>query len=215
MAKGRGAKNLAALAAVGALGYNLGKGIYKKPGEKLADVERRGEDKEPEVDVPKTSTVAAPSLTNKTAPSEVQESVFTGPMNPLVNELGEPYSTTPSLAVTAPRRATRPAVPAVAPTVGTGSGRGMQGGPSAEELDAYAKLKRGAGAGRGIMGGPSADELAAYREQQRMDKLRSSGGMRAKGGVIKAKKMASGGAVSASKRGDGIAVRGKTKGKIY
>lgn len=100
-----------------------------------------------------------------------------------------------------------------------GAGRGIQGGPTAEELDAYASRKRGAGAGRGGQGGPTAAELAAYREQQRLDKLRSSGGMRAKGGAIKAKakpkKMASGGMTSASKRADGIASKGKTKCKMY
>jgi hypothetical protein len=40
--------------------------------------------------------------------------------------------------------------------------------------------------------------------------------LRKKGGVVKAKKMASGGAISsASKRGDGIATKGKTKCKMY
>jgi hypothetical protein len=39
--------------------------------------------------------------------------------------------------------------------------------------------------------------------------------MRKKGGMVKAKKMASGGMTSASKRADGIASRGKTKCKIY
>lgn len=39
--------------------------------------------------------------------------------------------------------------------------------------------------------------------------------MRKKGGMVKAKKMASGGFTSASKRADGIASRGKTKCKMY
>lgn len=39
--------------------------------------------------------------------------------------------------------------------------------------------------------------------------------LRAKGGSIKAKKMASGGKTSASKRADGIATKGKTRGKMY
>ncbi len=39
--------------------------------------------------------------------------------------------------------------------------------------------------------------------------------LRAKGGAVKAKKMASGGMSSASKRGDGIATKGKTKCKMY
>jgi len=54
-------------------------------------------------------------------------------------------------------------------------------------------------------------------EQARLDALRSSGGRRAKGGMVK--KMASGGMTSskpstASSRGDGIAQRGKTRGKL-
>lgn len=71
--------------------------------------------------------------------------------------------------------------------------------------------------------GATAKEIKAYNdqkaEQERINKLRSSGGMRAKGGAIKAKKMASGGSVSkvssASKRADGIASKGKTKCKMY
>lgn len=57
--------------------------------------------------------------------------------------------------------------------------------------------------------------LAQQRaEQARLDALRSSGGRRAKGGVVK---MASGGKVtskpSGASRGDGIAQRGRTRGK--
>lgn len=59
--------------------------------------------------------------------------------------------------------------------------------------------------------------LAAV-EQARLDALRSSGGRRAKGGVVK--KMASGGMTSSkmskpsgASRGDGIAQRGRTRGK--
>jgi hypothetical protein len=78
------------------------------------------------------------------------------------------------------------------------------------------KLNSKAGAGRGIKGGPTASELEAYRrKQEQQDRLRSSGGMRAKGGAIKTKKMASGGMTSASKRADGIATKGKTKCKMY
>ena len=60
--------------------------------------------------------------------------------------------------------------------------------------------------------GPSFEEIRQKNEQDRIDALRASGGMRAKGGAIK---MASGGSVnSASRRGDGIAQRGKTKGRM-
>lgn len=71
--------------------------------------------------------------------------------------------------------------------------------------------------------GATAKEIKAYNDkkeaQKRLDAMRSSGGMRAKGGAIKAKKMAKGGMTSKpsspSKRADGIASRGKTKCKMY
>jgi hypothetical protein len=72
--------------------------------------------------------------------------------------------------------------------------------------------------------GATAEEIAAYRNREvkppsMTPEMRKKGGeftLRKKGGVVKAKKMASGGATSsASKRGDGIATKGKTKCKMY
>jgi hypothetical protein len=86
--------------------------------------------------------------------------------------------------------------------------------PSARKTDALAVTSRA----------NQAAYLAQKRaEQDRIDALRSSGGRRAKGGVVK--KMASGGLATskmsskpkqstASSRGDGIAQRGKTRGTL-
>ena len=60
--------------------------------------------------------------------------------------------------------------------------------------------------------GPSMADIQQKDEEDRINALRASGGMRAKGGAIK---MASGGSTGgASRRGDGIAQRGKTKGRM-
>jgi hypothetical protein len=53
-------------------------------------------------------------------------------------------------------------------------------------------------------------DIQQKNEEDRINALRASGGMRAKGGAIK---MASGG-MTASKRADGCAQRGKTKGRM-
>ena len=91
------------------------------------------------------------------------------------------------------------------------------GGPTAAEMAAYRRQQMGAGAGRGGQGGPTAAEMAAYRRQQELDAMRGRGykTQYKKGGAVKAKKMASGGMTSASKRADGIATKGKTKCKMY
>ncbi len=68
------------------------------------------------------------------------------------------------------------------------------------------------------VGGATAAEMAAYRRrQQEQDAMRGRGynAKYKKGGAVKAKKMASGGMTSASKRADGIATKGKTKCKMY
>jgi len=82
--------------------------------------------------------------------------------------------------------------------------------PSARKTDALAVTSRA----------NQAAYLAQKRaEQAQMDALRSSGGARAKGGVVK--KMASGGLASSkmskpsgASRGDGIAQRGRTRGTL-
>lgn len=68
-------------------------------------------------------------------------------------------------------------------------------------------------------GGATAAEMAAYQRERELERMRGRGygTTYKKGGMIKAKpkKMASGGMTSASKRADGIATRGKTKCKMY
>jgi hypothetical protein len=49
---------------------------------------------------------------------------------------------------------------------GAGAGRGRQGGPTADEQEAYRKKDKGTFSGRGGQGGPTAEELKAYRQKQ-------------------------------------------------
>ena len=55
----RRSRNLAGLAALGALGVMASRGLYKKPGEELAPVEYRGTDRPPEM--PRASVESRPS----------------------------------------------------------------------------------------------------------------------------------------------------------
>lgn len=86
--------------------------------------------------------------------------------------------------------------------------------------DVLSPTRAGAGAGRSTgRGGATAAEMAEYQRQQELERMRGRGygTTYKKGGSVKAKpkKMASGGMTSASKRADGIATKGKTKCKMY
>lgn len=180
------ARNLAGLAALGALGYMM---TRKQDGS-----DDRG-------DMPRGVGMG-----------ESAEAEYAGRPAPAVR---------PSAA---PVRATAPATPAALPQEVPSRGRremlkNPQRGPSFEEITAHNIRTMGESPSRGRremlknpQRGPSFEEIQQKNEQDRIDALRASGGMRAKGGAIK---MASGGSVSsASKRADGIAQRGKTKGRI-
>ena len=85
-------------------------------------------------------------------------------------------------------------------------------------MDKKMMMPRPAGAGRGMQGGPTAQELLDYDEEglttERKIKRGDYGrpGMAPMEPMPKPKKMAKGG--SASARADGCAQRGKTRGKM-
>jgi len=80
----RRSRNLAGLAALGALGVMASRGLYKKPGEALAPVEYRGTDRPPEMPrAPAAASAAAPSAAS--AGKRVDPTTFEGYG---VNEVG-------------------------------------------------------------------------------------------------------------------------------
>jgi hypothetical protein len=195
-------RNLAGLAALGALGMYMARGDKKTAAEAAATpVQERG--------------------TMPSALIEDDRESQRGEFNPAGlkrnTETGEMYD--PSGEVLG-----RPAI-IQRPVVDTPGGRVQstrsKAKPYAREeflTDLTREMARGVRGRIPIVGtqnpqrGPSFEEIRQKNEQDRIDALRASGGMRAKGGAIK---MASGGSVnSASRRGDGIAQRGKTKGRM-
>jgi len=66
----RRSRNLAGLAALGALGVMASRGLYKKPGEALAPVEYRGTDRPSEMPrAPAAASAAAPAAASAAAPA--------------------------------------------------------------------------------------------------------------------------------------------------
>lgn len=227
----RRGRNLAGLAALGALGFMAGKGLYKRPGEKLASVEDKtpvpAADRAPvDMPYPETDMAQGARIQRFVDFSDDQEpggSTYrpAAPAAPAARRVATPRAAADT-AVTAAasdevargRGMNRAPTPAVIGPRSTGAG-----GSTAAEMAAYRRQQMGAGAGRGGQGGPTAAEMDAYRRQQELDAMRGRGysTQYKKGGVVKAspKKVVSAGASSASKRADGIAQRGKTRGKMY
>jgi hypothetical protein len=199
MARRSRSRDLAGLAALGALGFMAGKGLYKKPGEALAPVEDRV--------VPGGTT----TVRGDTSPADLYADAVSGDFS----DDREPGGSTlrPPVAPAVAPTATRSIAPRVSADTTTAAsdemmrGRGMNRAPTPAVIG-----PRSTGAG-----GPTAAEMAAYRRQQELDAMRGRGykTQYKKGGAVKAKKMASGGMTSASKRADGIATKGKTKCKMY
>lgn len=174
---------LAGLAAIGALGFMAGKGLYKKPGEKLADLDDRNVDTTREYD-----TAGAEGYMPSAAASGDDVARFAD-VGTNFNETGQPYSlmATPGPAASttraaAPTRAapTRAAAPSRADEVDAAAmfrarEREERGTPAmrnpniSEEVSRRTgvRLDSRAGAGRGGQGGPTAAELEAYARQQR------------------------------------------------
>jgi len=172
-------RNLAALAALGALGYMA---TRNKSPEKAAatPVEDR-------VGTP-VRPAAAPAAAPATFVDELEMADRRYRENPVVVPAGPRVS---SAATSSPMRSTAPARAAAAVPMEV---------PSRGRREMLKNPQRG----------PSMADIQQKNEEDRINALRASGGMRAKGGAIK---MASGG-MTASKRADGCAQRGKTKGRM-
>lgn len=214
MARRSRSRDLAGLAALGALGYTFfGPGRDRKDGTKApvsdatpVPVER----------ILRDSTAAEPRL----------QETFMGlddVSGPLADTGGEGRVNVRAAdqgAMPPPARAAQAAQAAAAP-VRTAPARAA----APVQVDEAA---RGRGTNRAPVptvvgprstgrGGATAAELAEYQRQQERDRMRGRGygTTYKKGGAVKVKKMASGGMTSASKRADGIATKGKTKCKMY
>lgn len=203
-------RNLAGLAALGALGYMMARD--KKPGGKDIPVEDRGD------------MVRGVGMQDS-AESEYVGTAAAPPMRTMATQVAAPRMEPPEKTVAR--------VGADAMSKGRREMiRNPQRGPAFSDLEEMRAINAGREnitdltreMSRGIRGripivgtqnpqrGASFEEIRQKNEQDRIDALRASGGMRAKGGAIK---MASGGSVnSASRRGDGIAQRGKTRGRM-
>lgn len=214
MAKNR---NLAGLAALGALGYMMARGGKKSAGEEAATIEERG------------TMPRSPALADSSSDFESQIREHEGGIGLQASTLGR------APAAVAPTRsmASAAATPMEVPSRGRREMlKNPQRGPAASDIagmraerattdrlnDLTREMNRGQRGKIAAVGyqnpqrGPSLEEIQEKNAQDSMDALRASGGMRAKGGAIK---MASGGSTSsASRRGDGIAQRGKTRGRM-
>ena len=174
-------RNLAALAALGALGYGYMARGDKQDGTKVPVEIRKN---------PASAAPAAAAIKLEDDFAERETGII--PQDPRgLNEYGERYtllagSPAAPARSAAPARAAAAAVPMEVPSRGR---REMLKNPQR---------------------GPSMADIQQKNEEDRINALRASGGMRAKGGAIK---MASGG-MTASKRADGCAQRGKTKGRM-
>lgn len=230
MAKNR---NLAGLAALGALGYMMTRGGEKKD----ISVDNRGTMPstparlEDDRDVGMISGANPAGLYRNTESGELfsmnrpEETVLK--QRPVVATPGGRVSTARSMTSAAAE------IPMEVPSRGRREMlKNPQRGPAASDLEGMRaeratndrlneltremnRGQRGKIAATGYQNpqrGPSFEEIQEKNAQDRMDALRASGGMRAKGGAIK---MASGGSTSsASRRADGIAQRGKTRGRM-
>ena len=232
MARRSRSRDLAGLAALGALGYTFfGPGRDRKDGTKApvsdatpVPVER----------ILRDSAAAEPRLqeTFMGLDDVSGPQAETGGMGRSDVRAADQSTMPPPAPTVVPTQAVAPVVSpraaaprassqATVPSFGVGAGRSTgRGGATSGELAAYERAQRGAGAGRSTgRGGATAAELAEYQRQQERDRMRGRGygTTYKKGGSVKAKpkKMASGGMTSASKRADGIATKGKTKCKMY
>jgi hypothetical protein len=194
------AKNLAGLAALGALGYMLTKGKSK---------DDAGDQTSSSYSPSSTATKMADMATNESAYSP--QSNMT-PLQGAGDATNDPVAK-PKKAATSGALAAKKVLPD-AETPSRGSSASQLGNLS-RSVNREAKTKQFAGEVPEELSAQKTDALAvASRAARAADARRraaTAGGMK-KGGAVK--KMASGG-MTASKRADGIASRGKTKCKMY
>ena len=199
-------RNLASIAALGTLGYMLSKKGDKKNDEKdekstTAAAERRiAADKdaseEPKV-IGDDSGMDAMEAANKRT-----ERMLTNPNAKEYGEAGTSMTVSPTKK-TAPKPAPKPAVKS-RPVSAAAESAFQESNVSPTTPAEY------------DMGMGKIARKSPYVYDEHQGGVHGDAGYGSKrGGLMKAKKMASGGSVSsASKRADGIAIKGKTRGKI-
>lgn len=197
-------RNLASLAALGTLGYMLSKkGDKKDEKSTTAAAERRiAADKEASEE-PKSmqddSGMDAEEAANKRT-----ERMLTNPNAKEFGEAGTSMTVSPTKKP-APKPAPKPVI----------KSRPMSAADETAFQEANASPRSFSsdpnGYGMGTM-----SRASLYTRDENQGGVRGKGGYGSKrGGLLKAKKMASGGSVSsASKRADGIATKGKTRGRM-
>jgi hypothetical protein len=214
-------RNLASLAALGTLGYMLSKKGDKKSDDKdekstTAAAERRiAADKDASAIPEKSESPAISDETIKrnTSGMDVQDEF--GMVNKRLKrnpETGELYDT----EVTAPSKkpAASPAKPAPKPAI---KSRPMSAAGEAAFQEANADPSGSKYTStKDFMGMGTIARKSPYVYDEHQGGVHGDAGYGSKrGGLMKAKKMASGGSVSsASKRADGIATKGKTRGRM-
>jgi hypothetical protein len=198
-------KDLTALAALGTLGYMLSKkGDKKDEKSTVASAERRiAADKEASEE-PKV--IGSDSgMDPEEAANRRTERMLT---NPNAREFGE-AGTSMTVSPTKKPVARRPVVKSR--PLNAAEQSAFQAANAAPSGSQYTSTKD-------FMGTEDMARKSKYRDSDRQEGgVRGEGGYGSKrGGLMKAKKMASGGMTSssASKRADGIATKGKTRGKI-
>lgn len=198
------AKNLAGLAALGALGYMLARGKGDK-----GDTTQSGT---PDLPVsPDEEPRRQISDYMKKAPQDPREAAAEAP-----SAASEVFASKPKTA-TAPRTSTTAKTGVKTATKPTPKGRGrLDVGGSSPALAAMEarKAARDEDARIGNINAYNRDIKGQNMENQILKNMQDAPppGLMRKGGAVK--KMASGG-MTASKRADGIASRGKTKCKMY
>ena len=198
-------KDLTALAALGTLGYMLSKKGDKKDDKKddkqtsAADERRRAADKEASEEPLKIGSELG--MDPEEAANRRTERMLTNPNAKEFGEAGTSMTVSPTKKPVAPRR----------PVV---KSRALNAAEQAkfQEANVSPTTRATYDMGMGKMA-----RMSPYVYDEHQGGVHADAGYGSKrGGLMKAKKMASGGMTSssASKRADGIATKGKTRGKI-
>jgi len=194
----RGNKNLAGLAALGALGYMLTRG---KSNDDAGDQ--------------KTSSYSPPNTATKMADMATDESSYMPRSNRTAQEgvgdaTNDPLEKPKNAAISGDL-----AVEKVFPDAGTpgGSMKRIEGRKPMPSLSA---VERKAAARKDLMSAPASQDAILTDAMRNASRLNVAAANKTKlgmkrGGAVK--KMASGG-MTASRRGDGIASKGKTRGRM-
>jgi hypothetical protein len=200
-------KDLTALAALGTLGYMLSKKGDKKDEKQTAAAAERRIAADKEASVEPQSTEDDSGMDPMEAANKRTERTLTNPNAREFGEAGTSMTVSPSSRPTASKPAARKPVIKSRPMSAAGeaafqeanaSPRSFSSDPNGYGMDKMTRKSR-------------------YTTDELQGGIHGDAGYGSKrGGLLKAKKMASGGMTSssASKRADGIATKGKTRGRM-